>query len=1252
MGMSYCRLSFTILLIICTAAGVTSQISEKFSSQNPCVSKQTCHECIQTPTCAWCSQPNFGDTKRCFQPNINIQSQCDEAYIVNPDNVFSLMEARSLKKASRAGYEGGGYEGGYEAGYEESHSYSSSGSYSSSSSFGSSSGSSYLQHEAVQISPQRVGLKLRINEPYRMDFSYAQAEDYPVDLYYLMDLSKSMEDDKDKLSFLGNRLAQTMQNITSNFRLGFGSFVDKVVMPYVSTVPKKLAEPCEGCEPPYGFKNHMPLNVNTSAFSGEVSNASVSGNLDAPEGGFDAIMQAIVCKNEIGWREKARKLLVFSTDAGFHYAGDGKLGGIVKPNDGECHLDSRGMYTHSKLQDYPSISQVNLKVKENSINVIFAVTADQFGVYEQLGENIEGASSGTLSSDSSNVVDLVKEQYDKISSSVEMKDTASSAVKVTYYSSCLGGGPPKQTNKCDGLKVGTVVNFSAEIEVASCPADKREWKQTFKIYPVGIQEYLVVDLEMLCECPCENPSSPEYEDRSQTCSGFGTYKCGICECDSSHFGRYCECDSENLNVDKDFQGGCRPDNFTFIDCSGRGTCMCGVCECEIRPDPTEVITGQFCECDNFSCDRNNGVLCSGSDHGTCVCGKCQCLAGWTGDACDCRASNDTCIPPEGGEICSGKGVCECGMCKCDQEEEGRYSGRYCEKCPTCPGRCLEFKECVQCQVYKTGPLTPEECAANCTFIPTTAEVIEANEERDENLCAYYDEEDCRFAYVYGYDELGKVYVRAQEKRDCPPKVYILGIVLGVIGAIVLIGLALLLCWKLCTTIHDRREFAKFEKDRMMAKWNTDENPIFKQATSTFKNPTYEKKGGDLKGGGGYDSHNTSYGNSREEYSIRRKAGGGADLQSGYYGGQNSMQVGKGDGYMQSGKYDGTMGRTTDLKSAGGYFESSKLEAQNAVGRAGAAGSGLAAGAAGAAAAAAAGAGAMAGAAYYEGQNTLRGAGGRSSDMRSGYMESGVNGRKSESSSYFESQRFEGHGGGSGREGVDGMAGSGMSGSGMSSSYYESQFENAAGGDMGGMGAQGRNTLGNKSDRYYESSQFSESRGEMYDGGANIPLLDGHKSDMHSSYYQSQRFDSSQSGTLGRTGGMSGSGMGSGMSSGMSSGMGGGMGGGSSTMQTSYFESQSYDGSGTLGGSKKVSGQGTLGGHGRLGETKHGFFDSQKYDAHSLPQHGVLSDVKQGNLFELQRFDGAVPPGSSYEVQTFREVQKFEVQNPTYGKKYS
>lgn len=77
------------------------------------------------------------------------------------------------------------------------------------------------------------------DEPYTLNVEYAQADDYPVDLYYLMDLSQSMKDDKEKLSGLGTKLANRMQSITSNFRLGFGSFVDKVVMPYVSTVPSK-----------------------------------------------------------------------------------------------------------------------------------------------------------------------------------------------------------------------------------------------------------------------------------------------------------------------------------------------------------------------------------------------------------------------------------------------------------------------------------------------------------------------------------------------------------------------------------------------------------------------------------------------------------------------------------------------------------------------------------------------------------------------------------------------------------------------------------------------------------------------------------------------------------------------------------------------------------------------------------------------------------------------------------------------------
>jgi hypothetical protein len=37
------------------------------------------------------------------------------------------------------------------------------------------------------------------------------------------------------------------------------------------------------------------------------------------------IIKAIACNDSIGWRERSRKMIVFSTDAGFHFAGDGRV---------------------------------------------------------------------------------------------------------------------------------------------------------------------------------------------------------------------------------------------------------------------------------------------------------------------------------------------------------------------------------------------------------------------------------------------------------------------------------------------------------------------------------------------------------------------------------------------------------------------------------------------------------------------------------------------------------------------------------------------------------------------------------------------------------------------------------------------------------------------------------------------------------------------------------------------------------------
>lgn len=52
--------------------------------------------------------------------------------------------------------------------------------------------------------------------------------------------------------------------------------------------------------------------------------------------------------SEIGWRPQSDKIIVVATDEEFHYAGDGKLGGIIIPNDGQCHVEN-GRYIASTI---------------------------------------------------------------------------------------------------------------------------------------------------------------------------------------------------------------------------------------------------------------------------------------------------------------------------------------------------------------------------------------------------------------------------------------------------------------------------------------------------------------------------------------------------------------------------------------------------------------------------------------------------------------------------------------------------------------------------------------------------------------------------------------------------------------------------------------------------------------------------------------------------------------------------------------
>lgn len=49
------------------------------------------------------------------------------------------------------------------------------------------------------------------------------------------------------------------------------------------------------CLPMFGYKHVLTLTDQVTRFNEEVKKQSVSRNRDAPEGGFDAIMQATVC---------------------------------------------------------------------------------------------------------------------------------------------------------------------------------------------------------------------------------------------------------------------------------------------------------------------------------------------------------------------------------------------------------------------------------------------------------------------------------------------------------------------------------------------------------------------------------------------------------------------------------------------------------------------------------------------------------------------------------------------------------------------------------------------------------------------------------------------------------------------------------------------------------------------------------------------------------------------------------------------
>ncbi|XP_026125310.1 integrin beta-4 isoform X4 [Carassius auratus] len=639
-----------------------------------------------------------------------------------------------------------------------------------------------------QVAPQLMRMTLLPGEEKEVDMEVFEPISGPLDLYILMDFSNSMSDDLDNLKRMGDQLAQLVERLSNDYTIGFGKFVDKVTEPQTDMRPSKLAMPWSNSDPPFSFRNVISLTSNISTFRQKLQQERISGNLDAPEGGFDAILQTAVCQEYIGWRKDSTHLLVFSTESAFHYEADGAnvLAGILDRNDEQCHLTSDGNYTHDTRQDYPSIpTLVRLLVKHNIIP-IFAVTNHSYDYYQKLAEYFPIAELGQLQEDSSNILNILDKAFQNIRSKISIR--AEDRPKAVDAKILSQSGTISELGYFK-INPGETGKFRVRLKALNrvgeqhvCDANQADRAGILRVKPTTFSSALRINAEVLCHtCDCEKTPVKN----APRCNSRGDLVCGKCQCYDGWVGPFCNCSS-----------GAFTDSSMCIEpgktesCSGRGDCMCGTCVC-YNPNQFE---GPFCQFDKSQCQRFGGFLCN--ERGSCSMGRCVCAPGWTGDACECSISNESCLDSKGG-ICNGRGQCKCGRCEC--EHSGLPLSHTCEaNFQQQLGMCEAKRSCVQCQAWNTGENKGKKCN-DCSFKIIMVEELEEDKNVIET-CSFRDEDDdCTYHYTVNYplnitDKEHHVLVK--KKKDCPPAGFLWLIPL-IMFLMLLLGLLLLCCWKYC-----------------------------------------------------------------------------------------------------------------------------------------------------------------------------------------------------------------------------------------------------------------------------------------------------------------------------------------------------------------------------------------------------------------------------------------------------------------------
>ncbi|CAI8050319.1 Integrin beta-6, partial [Geodia barretti] len=513
-----------------------------------------------------------------------------------------------------------------------------------------------------------------------------------------MDLSGSQASDLDSLKSLSNSITDELESISSQFTIGFGSFVDKIAYPFASTLQNgsdyltrhlgnmviECANGRASCGPTYVYRHHLPLTSDSGQLSEVLDNVTIRGNLDVPEATLEALLQSVVCLDEVGWRNGSLRIVMVLTDAGFKTALDGRAAALVTRNDGECHLEpEEGFYDYSRgpEQDFPSIYQVREKLIENDIITIFAVAEDVVRnristdniVYRELAEEIgrSRAFVQTIANDSADIVSVIRMAYESVTRDIVVDSVSGLTIGIAPVLNC---NLTSDGRGCANVAIEDLVSFNVTVTMDQCLKDMQT-----RLLPLPGFGNVELTLVPICECNC----SSQMISNHTSCNGTGSLVCGACDCSEGFYGEQCECDDE--------LGPC------LNDCFNRGSCDNCTRECISCDTYQDTIGGVFqivgsfgkrCQCDNSTgagacpVGRDIDQVCSG--RGECVCDgeKCDCdcecgtapLSGHQYSGDDCGCDPDNCYNEQyPGRVCAHNqdrekdGKCDCNDCLCDTD---------------------------------------------------------------------------------------------------------------------------------------------------------------------------------------------------------------------------------------------------------------------------------------------------------------------------------------------------------------------------------------------------------------------------------------------------------------------------------------------------------------------------------------------------------------------------------------------------------